>query len=208
MAGAYNGIEVTGLIEEQERLKRILADDPIFERKLQKVVDEALRAVRNEVVRDARQIMGSDPRHAARAVRRSVYKRVLGGQVNILKKRRAGRIGELPDSDTNQWWRRRGYKTGQMARYQGSDRGFVLRFLNAPAKGRVSPTMDAHPMYRKSIDERPKHRQYNSRTLGNRGDIGANGQNFFEKSKGHMMAELPTLEQMIDHLIVQEFNSK
>ena len=103
--------------------------------------------------------------------------------MNIRKKRRSGEIiSDVPDSNTNQYWRRRGYKTGQMIRYKGSDRGFVLRFLNAPAKNRGSKTMDSHEMYRKSVNERPKGRQYKSSVLGYRGNIGTSGANFFDKS--------------------------
>lgn len=205
-ANTHTGIEIVGLIEEQERLKRILATDPTFERQLQKVIDQALVAVRKGLVSDAASVIESDPRHAQRAVRRSVYKRILGGQVNILKKRRAGKMGELPDADARQYWRRRSYRTGELNRYQGSDRGFILRFLNKGTAARVSPTMDNHPMYRQSISERPKSRQYKSSTLGYRGRTGRKAVNFFDKSEQRMMQQLPTLEQLIGQLIAEEFN--
>lgn len=205
--GANKGLEVTGIVEMQERIERLMHFDPSFEKRIQKVIDATLVAVRKGVIKDAADVMKSDPRGAARAVRRSVYKRILGGQVNILKKRRAGKMGELPDADSKQHWRRRGYKTGQMSRYLGSDRGFILRFLNKGTVHRGSKTIDNHNFYRKSPDERPAHRRYvNNYMLGYRGRTGDGSRNFFEKSKSRMEAELPTLEKAIEQLIIEEFN--
>ena len=151
-------IEVDGLIELKARLERLIHFDPSLEQRVQKVIDQSLVAVRRGVIADATSAMKSDPNEAAKAVRRSVYKKILGGQVNILQKRKAGNLRELPDSNAKQYWRRRGYVTGMNKRYQKSDRGFILRFANAGTKDRVSPTMDNHPMYRKSTMERPAHR--------------------------------------------------
>lgn len=204
--GANKGLEVTGIVEMQERIERLMHFDPSFEKRIQKVIDATLVAVRKGVIKDAADVMEKDPRKAQRAVRRAVYRQILGGQVNILRKRRAGKMAELPDADARQHWRRRGYNTSRMARYLGSDRGFILRFLNKGTENRVSKTMDAHPMYRKSITERPRHRHYKSNILGYRGRAGNVSRNFFEKSKSRMEAELPTLEKAIEQLIIEEFN--
>lgn len=201
---------VEGTIEMKAQLERLMKFDPSFEKRLQGVIDQALVAVRKGMVSDAKGKIPNDPRGAARAVRRSVYRQVLGGQVNILKKRKAGALMSedivgVPNG--KQYWRRRGYKTGQMMRYKGSDRGFILRFANAGTDVRTSPNMDGHPMYRKSISERPKNRTYKSSTLGNRGQMGlTNARNFFQNSEARMESQLPTLETMISNLIKEEFS--
>ena len=208
MAG--KGIEIVGAIEMQAQLERLMKFDPSFEKRLQGVIDLALKAVREGMVSDAASKIPNDPRGAQRAVRRIVYKQILGGQVNILKKRRAGRLiaeKKIAEPTANQYWRRRGYKTGAMMRYQGSDRGFILRFANKGTEERVSTTMDAHPMYRKSISERPKNRTYKSSTLGYRGRGGMTAaRNFFSSSENRMQSQLPNLETMIGQLITEEFN--
>ena len=207
-ANTHTGIEIVGLIEEQKRMNRILVKDPLFERKLHKVVDQVLLNVRAGVVKDAGNVMKSDPRNAKRAVRRSVYKRILGGQVNILKKRRAGKMGELPDADAKQHWRRRNETTGRMGRYQGSDRGFILRFLNKGTAHRASTTIDNHVFRRQDVYDRPPHRIYkNNHMLGYRGRTNQDAANFFDNSKYRMEQEIPTLEQLIDELIIAEFNN-
>ena len=87
---------------------------------------------------DARGILPNDPRKAYQAVRHSVYKRVLGGQVNILQKSRAGgrmSIARPPRTlrpgQRGGNRRKRSARTNQVDGYIGSDRGFILRFMNA-----------------------------------------------------------------------------
>lgn len=206
-ANTHTGLEVTGLIQAREQLEKLLLQDPTLNRELQKLVDKALVQVRRKLVGDARDLMSSDNRNAYRAVRRSVYRQILGGQVNILRKRRAGKLGELPDANSRQHWRRRGYKTGQMARYQGSDRGFILRFMNKGTEQRVSPTMDNHQMYRRSTAERPKNRTYKSNILGYRGRMGnQSARNFFDKSEQYLLQQVPNLNMWISDLIAEELN--
>lgn len=208
MAG--KGIEIVGAIEMQAQLERLMKFDPSFEKRLQGVIDLALKAVREGMVSDAGSKIPNDPRGAQRAVRRIVYKQILGGQVNILKKRRAGRLiaeKKIAEPTAHQWWRRRGYKTGAMMRYQGSDRGFILRFANKGTEPRRSTTMDAHPIKRKSITERPDGRTYKSSIIGFRGRMGAYGaRNFFASSEQKMQSKLPSVTAMIEQLIEQEFN--
>jgi len=202
------GIEITGLDEFRGRLERLMKFDPTFEKRVQKVIDQALVEVRRGVVKDAKEAMKEDPRNAARAVRRIVYRQILGGQVNILKKRRAGKLideDKVKYSNANQHWRRRGNTTGRIMRYQGSDRGFILRFANAGTMDRATVNIDNHPFYRKDVDERPAHRHYvNNHTLGYKRRNKST--NFFSKAEGHMRAELPSLAERVQELIVEEFN--
>lgn len=205
------GIEITGLDEFKGRMDRLMKFSPGFERRLQKVIDQALVEVRKGMVSHAGSQIPNDDKGAKRAIRRIVYRQIIGGQVNILKKRRAGQLvdeDEIATSNANQYWRRRGYKTGQMLRYNGSDRGFILRFANAGTVPRTSTTMDAHPIKRKSISERPSGRTYKSSIIGYRGRMGLSGaRDFFKETDTKAKAEVPELSARIQQLIVEEFNA-
>lgn len=200
-------------------MDRLMKFSPGFERRLQKVIDQALVEVRKGMVSHAGSQIPNDDKGAKRAIRRIVYRQIIGGQVNILKKRRAGQLvdeDEIATSNANQYWRRRGYKTGQMLRYNGSDRGFILRFANAGTVPRTSTTMDAHPIKRKSVSERPAmhgvrkgvREPFKSSIIGYRGRMGLSGaRNFFSESESKMQNEVPELSTRIQQLIVQEFNA-
>ena len=81
----------------------------------------------------------NDPRQSRRAIRTTVYEKILGGNINILRKRRASapKPGAYTPTRTLQPGqrggnrRRRTQRTIDLMSYQGADRGFVLRFLNA-----------------------------------------------------------------------------
>lgn len=82
--------------------------------------------------------MKSDPRKAYKAVRMAVYRKIFGGQVNILSKRKVGAMHfyapprKLDDSPNQRGGnrRKRSERTTTMMSYQGSDRGMILRWLN------------------------------------------------------------------------------
>lgn len=192
---------------------------PGFERRLQKVIDQTLVEVRKGMVKEAGSKLPNDDKGAKRAIRRIVYRQIIGGQVNILKKRRAGALmdeDKIAESTANQWWRRRGYKTGQMLRYKGSDRGFILRFANAGTVDRTASTMDAHPIKRRSVSERPAmhgvrkgvKEPFKSSIIGYRGRMGLSGaRDFFKETDTKAKAEVPELSARIQQLIVEEFNA-
>lgn len=128
--------EIQGLAEQVEKLRGLMSDDPDFRRRVNAVIRKILQVARKDIMESATGVMDTDPRHAYKAVRSAVYKRLLGGQVNILAKRRAGtptayqkpRKG-LPKRGGNRWGR--SARTRAMEGYEGTDRGFILRFINA-----------------------------------------------------------------------------
>lgn len=129
-------IEITGLEERIKQLDNASTKNPLMEKRIQEVIRKSLQNARKALSNQAQSGLGiqSDPRKAYQAIRMSVYRRIFGGQVNILNSRRAGkgryyepkrhpsRIGgnRLRQSET----------TRRMMTYQGKDRGFILRFLN------------------------------------------------------------------------------
>ena len=83
-------MEVTGLDELAKKLDRLQAHDPQMEKRIQDIIRKAIKAARSLVSSDAKGVIGNDPRHAYKAVKTMVYKRVLGANINILQKRKAG----------------------------------------------------------------------------------------------------------------------
>lgn len=137
---ADNGtIEIKGLDERIKQLGEAQTKNPMMQRRIREVIKQVLGRVRSELQGDAQQglQMKSDPRQAYKAVRYAVYKRILGGQVNILQSRRAGamRLYEPPrtlqEGQRGGNRRRRTQRTTDLMSYRGKDRGFILRFLNA-----------------------------------------------------------------------------
>lgn len=185
-------MEVTGLDELSKKLDRLQAKDSQMEQRITKIIREAIKAARSMVTADAKGAVGNDPRHAYKAVRSMVYKRILGGNISILQKRKAGsgKSGYEPPRTLRPGQRGgnrvpRSARTQQMMDYEGSDRGFILRFLNSGTGQRTAGTR-------------------NGRLHGNRGSIAA--RNWFPSSGQRAMnAAAQYIIDEIDRLIAEEF---
>ena len=185
-------MEVTGLDELSKKLDRLQAHDSQMEQRITKIIREAIKAARSMVTADAKGATGSDPRHAYKAVRSMVYKRILGGNISILQKRKAGsgKSGYEPPRTLRPGQRGgnrvpRSARTQQVMDYEGSDRGFILRFLNSGTGQRTAGTR-------------------NGRLHGNRGSIAA--RNWFPSSGQRAMnAAAQYIIDEIDRLIAEEF---
>lgn len=137
---------ITGLDAFEKKLKQLETTNPGFEKRLRSVIRQVLGNVRANLQKDAQSglDMKSDPRKAYKAVRYAVYKRILGGQVNILQSRRAGAMQlyepprKLREGQRGGNRMPRGKRTEQLMSYQGKDRGFILRFLNLGTTTRQS----------------------------------------------------------------------
>lgn len=153
----YYRMAGTITIENNVHLERILLNSPEMEKKVQDIVRKVLAAARGQVSQHVKGEMANDPRQAYRAVKHAVYKRILGGNISILNKRTAGKNrAPLPpvvhrlETETNRKGNHRGgnrirrsERTEDLLTYQGSDRGFILRFINAGTNSRnngVRPT--------------------------------------------------------------------
>lgn len=183
---ADNGtIEVTGLEERIKKMGELSTKNPEMRKRINEVIRQTLAQVRKSLQGDARSglDMQSDPRNAYKAVRMAVYRRLFGGQVNILQSRKAhgGRLYEPPRRGTKDPYGRGGNRTlrsgrtEQLMSYQGADRGFILRFLNAGTGERTS-------------------------RYGKRGSIAA--RNWFgPRSQAEMERAAQNLDKMIDDII-------
>ena len=153
MADISGAFEVDGIVRQKQELESLLMSNPAMEKKVQGLIRKVLVAARREISNDIKGggVMKSDPRQAYKAVKSAVYRRILGGNVSILSKRRAGKRGPLPpvvhqlETRVNSKGNHRGgnrmprsRRTEDLLTYQGADRGFILRFLNAGTEDRES----------------------------------------------------------------------
>ena len=137
MAEQNGDIQVSGFIEKQAMFEHLLTHEPGFDKNFRSVVRKVLQEARSRISKDAASYIQDDPRKAARAVKHTVYKQLFGGNVSILNKRRAGNpSGSYRPARTLQPGqvggnrRPRSQRTNQVDGYMGSDRGFILRFVN------------------------------------------------------------------------------
>lgn len=203
---ADNGtITIEGLSELDAKLQKLKTDNPGFERRLRAVIRKVLGHARSNLRKDAASglQMESDPRHAYKAVRFAVYKRLLGGQVNILQSRRAGgETGYRPARTLTQGQRggnRRVRTSRNLDKYEGVDRGFVLRWLNDGMTKTNPRVIQFTENSRRKVDKWNKHPN-----TGNRGAIAP--RNWF---RGASLKELQDvageMQALIDKIINEEF---
>lgn len=134
---ADNGtIEIKGLDERIKQFGEASTKNPVMRKRINEVIRQVLGQVRKSLQSQAQSglQMKNDPRKAYKAVRMAVYRRIFGGNVNILQSRKAGEghYYEPPRHPSHRGGNRmlQSERTRKMMSYQGSERGFILRFLN------------------------------------------------------------------------------
>lgn len=133
------------LHNQNEALAALFVSDKDTRKRIRKIIREEMKDAAKRLREDARYAMDEDPRKAYRAVKSTVYRKILGGNVSILQRRRAGARYQLTrerklDRSPHQRGgnrRPRSARTEALDTYYGADRNFVLRFLNS---GTVSRT--------------------------------------------------------------------
>ena len=196
---AASDFEVKGLDEKVKELKKIMTDDPYFQRRVNEAIRRILKEARKRVSEEAKTIFKEDPRHAYRAVRSSVYKKLLGGQLNILSRRKAGKETSyekpkkgLPAGRGGNRWGISG-RTLKVDNYEGMDRGFILRFVN---EGTVDRNIH-------SYTGKDGNRHSLMSGNGNRGSL--SGQNWFSyASKRALEDAMGSLQEFIDEIITKQ----
>ena len=192
MADISGAFEVDGLVKQKEALESLMMSNPEMEKRVQKLIRQVLLVARRMVSNDAKGAMKSDPRQAYKAVKSAVYKRILGGSISILNRKntKGGGSYEPPRRGTKDPFGRggnrvpRGQRTQQVMSYQGADRAFILRFLNAGTDVRDAGTRGG-------------------RLSGNRGRIAP--RNFFATSSHTAMQKAAEqLSTLIDEMIKKE----
>ena len=184
MADITGQFEVDGIVKQREELERLMMSNPQMEKQVQKLIRKVLMQARKQVSNAAKGKMKADPRQAYKAVKTAVYRKILGGSVSILNKRRAGDSGSYePPRKLRSGQRggnrlQRSSRTQQLMSYQGASRAFVLRFINQGTTKRET-------------------------RYGNRGRIAA--RNFFSGSSQRAIQQAAAeLDNLIDEMIKKE----
>lgn len=139
-ADISNNFVVEGLVEQMQQLDALLASNPEMEKRMQNVIRKVMLKAQSEMRKDIHADLNNDPRDAYMAVRKAVYRRILGGNINILSKRRRGTPTSYTPTRTLKSGQRggnrrlRSERTMRMDSYSADDRGFILRFLNGGAR--------------------------------------------------------------------------
>ena len=135
------------VVEQRKVLEQALSTNPKTQKALQKLIQEVLIEARQQVVTAARGALDSDPRGAAHSIRRTVYKKLLGGNLNILNMRkRAGKPTNYEPPHTLRPHQRggnrvpRGSRTNTVMHYGPHDRGWILRIVNGGTTERTAGT--------------------------------------------------------------------
>ena len=200
-------IEITGIEERIKKFGEASTKNPMMRKRINEVIRVALREVRKKLQNEAKSglNMQSDPRKAYKAVRMAVYRRIFGGQVNILQSRKAGaghfyappRKGTSDPKGRGGNRRPRSQRTIDLMSYQGVDRGFILRFLN---KGTTNRNI-THLTEIKRADGTSKFRfTSNGGKYGKRGSISA--RNWFgNASQAELERQASNIDAMIDNIL-------
>lgn len=111
--------------------------------RLRQFISDELKAARDRIVSSIH-FKNGDPRGAAKSVRRSVYKKILGGNVNILDRRSAGNRSSYEAPRKLRAGQRggnrmlRSQRTEDILHYGPVDRGFILRMVNSGTNPRYA----------------------------------------------------------------------
>ena len=140
------GLEINDavILEQKKVLELALSTNPKTEKALQKLIRKALMQARSSMENYVKtKLDNGDPRGAARAIRTSVYSKVLGGNINILDPKKAHGTNSYEPTRTLRPGQRGGNRRPRSARtdkvmhYSGEDRGFILRFVNSGTQQRA-----------------------------------------------------------------------
>lgn len=132
------------VLEQKQVLEQALSTNPKTQKALQKLIRRAImeaRASLSDYIKT--KFENGDPRGAARAVRTSVYRKILGGNINILNGKKAHGTNNYEPPRTLRPGQRggnrrpRSVRTNKVMHYAGEDRGFILRFVNSGTKQRA-----------------------------------------------------------------------
>lgn len=189
------------VLEQKQVLEQALSTNPKTQKALQKLIRKALMQARSELSDYIKtKLANDDPRGAARAVRTSVYKKILGGNINILNSKKAHGTNNYEPPRTLRPGQRggnrrpRSQRTNTVMHYAGEDRQFILRFVDSGTKQRAIERLTE--VKRKSGGSKFVWRQDASK-YGNRGSIAA--RNFFKAgAEPRLIRATEYLADMID----------
>lgn len=189
------GLEINDavVVEQKKVLEQALSTNPKTQKALQKLIRQVIIEARAQLVSNIK-FENGDPRHTARAVRTSVYKKILGANINVYNGRKAHGSNNYEAPRTLRPGQRggnrvpRGRNTERMLKYAPNDRQMILRWVNSGTGERTAGTRGG-------------------RISGKRGSIAP--RNFF-KAKGDraLVQAADTLANLIDTELMNILNKK
>lgn len=168
--------------QEVKGLESLMTSNPDTAKRLRNTLSKLLIEARKETADDVKSKYGGE-REPWRSVRNTVYKKVLGGNLNILNMKKGtakwkwiNKVRKVEQNPRMQGGNRRKItmKTGRSEGYEGKARGFILRFQNEGTNARHIK-FTANP--NRHVDQWNKHPN-----TGNRAQVG--GGHFFEQAAG------------------------
>lgn len=133
------------ILQEKAALEAALSSNPKTQKTLQRLIQKVIKEARDKIISNVHFDNG-DPRQAIRSIRRTVYKKILGANINIYnRKRKAGQMNlyEPPRKQRDPHARggnrmKRSARTQRMMSYGPNDRAMVLRWVNSGTGERIS----------------------------------------------------------------------
>lgn len=193
----------TVIMAESKVLEAALSTNPETQKALRKLINKVIKEAREQTVQNIR--FKNDPRGAAQAVRRTVYKKILGANLNIYNSRKAGKPTSYEPPRKLITGQRggnrsiRGKRTDTIMHYGPHDRGFILRFMNDGVGNRA---INFQQNERRHVDAWNKHPN-----TGNRGSVSA--RNFFRNAaEPTLVAATDNLANLIDSELNTILNKK
>ena len=136
-------IDDTLISNVADNLRAAMTTDPNMRKAIQQHIREALWEARKEMINSVN-FAGGDPRQSLRAIRNSVYEKILGGQINIKRSRKDHGSGSaytpprtLTPGQRGGNRRPRSRRTEQINSGSPLDRGWILNILDKGTKTRV-----------------------------------------------------------------------
>ena len=171
-------IDDTLISNVADNLRAAMTTDPKMRKVIQEHIREELWKARKEMINSV-SFANGDPRQSLRAIRNSVYDKILGGQINIKRSRKDHGSGstytpprKLIPGQRGGNRRPRSQRTEQINSGSPLDRSWVLNILNKGTKTRVIGFRNTGKGNRTRYENRVYriHRGDTTRT-GNRGAI-------------------------------------
>ena len=167
-------------IEDQRTLEAAMTKDPKVQKALRGLVRKCVLEARHQVAMSIKFANG-DPRNTRQAVRSTVYRKVFGGNLNILDPKKAHGKNSYTTPKKNRGHLRGGnrmahsQRTQQILDYAPFDRQFIMRFVDSGTKQRFVGFRNALKSNSKRyLDTKQRWDAGGGRT-GNRGAIAARG---------------------------------
>lgn len=197
----------SGFISLQEKnLEKMMTDNPQTRQAIQDLIRETMWEARNATANEVMGIVGNRGQ-SARALRNIVFKKVLGGNINILNMKKGTAAWKVVQKtrkvEQNPKMRggnrrKRTTRTAMVEGYEPKARGFILRWQDEGTRQRFA-------VGRNHFGRTKNNLQYGKiaqRGLGNRGKIIA-GNFFFRIASKHLGTAAQKLATMIEQEIAK-----